>query len=146
MWFRWFSGILMNEPNMDKEIEREMRSGQASAGCARVSRSASTSDGEDQWRRKARSSWETVAKIYALCTFQKRERLSSLSRSLSAFPGWWIGPIGSQTTRGCLSGSKIFSTCQLPIGLNPSDSCMDFHVSTQSKSRWCRISFPSTHH
>jgi hypothetical protein len=38
----------MNEPKMDKEIEREMRSGQASVGCARVSRSASNSDGEDQ--------------------------------------------------------------------------------------------------
>lgn len=35
------------------------------------------------------------------CVHFRRERdsllsLSSLSRSLSAFPGWWIGPIGSQ--------------------------------------------------
>lgn len=62
---------------------------------------------------------------------RERERLS-LSLSLSAFPGRWIGPIGSQTTRGCLSGSNVFSTCRLLIGLNPTDSCMDFHVSTQS--------------
>lgn len=70
--------------------------------------------------------------LKSLSSVHFREERERESLSLSAFPGRWIGPIGSQTTRGCLSGSNMFSTCRLLIGLNPPDSCMDFHVSTQS--------------